>query len=358
MTSNASIYASNFLHSGSNPTQYMSKLASKLNGINASLVNPIYQTTDFNGNHVFQFDIANSSGQYGGTLTMPVNMQNGNCVLVGDQLPFSINVSSTFYYHARVTSTGSLDTTTYPAVSTPLTAGIVINAGSDGFNNSTFPDTYNGTTVDQVAFDFCDQNMCNSSNNTISIFTMYKGSNNSGYYYTPNNTNTIPLKSYASLGITTPLQFYNGNPYPIRVRMYSCPSSGCQLLNTTFISINGEYITQSDLTNVHLPAITNIGSILGTATGTTSNQVFTFNTPAGVIIQTATMSVVNASVNNGIVAGTSDYVLGSPSSITINQEINANGTADSYRGIKLTGSTSTGLQFQVKYVYSTSPYST
>ena len=362
ITTNAGLYASNFLSSGLNSSQYMSKLANRLNGMTATLVNPIFQNIDFNGNYVFQFDIANAANQYGGTLTMPVNMQNGSCVLVGDQLPFKISVNSSFVYDARVSSTGSLDTSTYPAVSTPLTAGIIVGAGGDGFGNTSFPDTYNGTTIAQITLDFCDQSMCSSPSNTTPIFSMVKSYNNSGYYYTPNNTNTIPLKSYTSLGINSRTQFYNGNSNPIRVRMYSCQNNNCntpQLLLTTFIPIIGEYISSSDISSIQLPTVTNAGSILGTQTSTSTAQTLQLNTSTGLIIQSISMTTVNSTVNNGVETDTSIYVLGNSStSVTINQPINANGTADSYRSISINGNSSTGLPFNVKYVYSISPYST
>lgn len=349
-TFNANLYDANFLNSGLGAQSYNSNFYSKLNGINASFNTPLFVGQDVNNNYIFQFYVFNNtSNQYAGTQSMAFKLNSaGNCVMAGDQLPFWIQVNSQITYNTRINGLmGGLSTPAADsgAITAAPVAGIYFKAGGDSFGNSAALDnvTVNGNnfTIQTLKFYLCDaSNSCNTP-----LITMTKGGNNNGYYYTPNNLNTLPIVSYSSLGISSAATFYNGNPNPIKVDMLD--SNGINR-GTTYLKIKGSYISPSELQAITLPSVSNAADILNTQRDLV-NPTLNLSTPAGTIVQAVSLT---SGPNNGTPTTSSVFVLSSSSTSTVISKTISAGN-DSYRSIQLNGSTSTGKPIAIKYVFST-----
>ena len=353
-TYNPGLYSSDFLNSGLTSRDYSAALAAKLNLVNASFHSPIFIGQDDSSNFVFQYVVFNDDTRtYAGTQSMSFKLSNGNCVMVGDQLPFWIQAISqiTYYTRANGTFNGNPTPAGLPSVVTPQPiTGIYFKAGGDSFGNSSAldnvvtpgsPPVVTNTTIQSLEFSLCDaSNVCSST-----IMTMQKGPNNNGFYYVPNGVNTIPVVKYSDLGLNTPASFYNGNPNPIKVVL---KDSHGTVYGTRHIKIKGGYIADSELQSLTLPSVANAAAILNTQS-TLTNPTLSINIPAGTLIQAVS---VFSGPNNGTVSGTSSFILsGSNNQTTINKTINA--STDDYRSISLNGSTISGRPISIKYVFST-----
>lgn len=349
-TFNANLYDINFLNSGLNAQSYNSNFYSRLNGISASFNTPLFVGQDVNNNYIFQFYVYNNSAnQYAGTQSMAFKLNSaGNCVMAGDLLPFWIQVNSQITYNTRVNGTfggSSTPAGDSGAITASPVAGIYFKAGGDSFGNSGALNnvTVNGSpvTIQTIKFYLCDaSNSCNTP-----LITMFKGGNNNGYYYTPNNLNTLPIVSYSSLGITSAATFYNGNPNPIKVTMLDGNGT---IQGTTYLKIKGAYISPSELQAITLPSVSNASDILN-AQRDLINPALNLNIPTGTIVQSVSLT---SGPNSGTPTTNAVFVLSSSStSTTMNKTISA--SSDSYRSIQLNGSTSTGKPISIKYVFST-----
>ena len=349
-TFNSSLYDDNFLNSGLSAQSYNSNFYSKLNGINASFNTPLFIGQDVNGNYIFQFYVYNTTtNQYAGTQSMAFKLNGaGSCVIAGDQLPFWIQVSSQITYNTRINGTfGGAPTPTANAgtVTTAPIAGIYFKAGGDSFGNSAALDNVSVSgspiTIQTLQFYLCDaNNICNTP-----LITMTKGSSNNGYYYTPNNVNTLPIVSYSSLGITSATSFYNGNPNPIKVVMRDSANA---VQATTYLKIKGAYISPSELQAINLPSVSNVSDILNTQSDL-ANPTLNLAIPTGSIIQSVSLT---SGSNSGAPTTNSIFVLSSSStSSTFSKTVSVSN--DNYRSIQLNGSTSTGKSIAIKYVFST-----
>jgi hypothetical protein len=353
-TYNANLYSSDFLNSGLGSRDYSAALAAKLGTVNASFHTPIYVGQDDSNNYVFQYFVFNEdSHTYAGTQSMSFKLNGGNCVMVGDQLPFWIQAISQITYYTRVNGTfnGNATPAGMPSVVTnnPIN-GIYFKAGGDGFGNSAAldnmvtrgsPPVVTGTTIQTLEFSLCDaSNTCGSN-----IMVMQKGQNNNGYYFVPNGVNTIPVVKYSDIGFTTPASFYNGNINPIKVVMKD--QSGT-VHGTRYLKIKGGFISDAEIQSLTLPSVNNAQAILNTQSNLT-NPILDIRIPAGTLIQAAS---VFSGPNNGTVSGTSVFILSSSNNqTTINKIINV--TTDDYRSISLNGSTTSGRPISIKYVFST-----
>lgn len=339
ITSDASLYASDFLNSGLDGAAYRSALASKLGNLTANFSNPIFIGTDSNSNFVFLFDYFNASNnQYVGTFTMPFKLSGSNCVMAGDQLPFWIQATSQITVQTRVDGTSDAAVTT----SSPV-RGLVFRAGGDGFGGTSVQDTVtvSGSPVTIQTLQFY---MCDASNNcTNHLMDMVKGGNNNGYYYTPNGTNTIPAISYATAGITSPNAFYNGNPNPILVKMLD---SGSTVQKQVRLKIKGGFISAAEMNSITLPSITNAQTILSTGS-TLTNPTLNLTIPNGVIVQGVSLA---SGLMSGQVSSTSKFVMsGATTTSTVSRTIDSN---TDYRSIQLNANTVSGTPISIKYVWS------
>jgi hypothetical protein len=344
----SSLFDAGFLNSGLNAQQYSSAMSNKLGSINATFNTPIYLGQDANNNYLFQFYVFNNTlKEYAGTQTMQFKLNGSNCVMAGDQLPFSFKVTSQITYYTRVS--GSFGGVSNPAAvssvvtSTPI-SGIYFNVGGDGFGDSNALDVVNSNgsavTIQTVKFYFCDSN--NNCNNHLIDLT--KGYTNNGFYYTPNGVNSLPLVDYASVGITSAASFYNGNANPIQVQMFDGNNN---LIQTSYLKLKGGFVSQNDLQAINLPSVTNAQTILNTQVDLQNPQL-NINIPSGTLVQSA--SLTNGP-SNGTPTTTNMFVLSSSSlNLTINKTISASN--DSYRSIMLNGSTTNGKPISVKYVFS------
>lgn len=345
ITSDASLYASDFLNSGLDAFAYRQAMAARFGNLAANFNNPIFIGKDANNNFVFAFDYFNaSSNQYVGTFTMPFKMSGNSCVMAGDQLPFWIQVTSQITMQTRV------DGTNDPAVTTasPI-RGLVFRAGGDGFGGTSVQNTVdvNGSpvTIQTLQFFMCDSdNVC-----TRPLMEMTKGSGNNGYYYTPNpnRKNTIPALSYTDAGIPNPAAFYNGNPNPILVKMLDKkPDESQTVLKEVRLKIRGGYISAAEMRAIDMPAVTNAQSILGAGT-TLVNPTLNISVPNGVVVQGLSLA---SGLMTGQVTSTSKFVMsGSTTTMVVPRTIDS-GT--SYRSIQLNANTVSGTPIWIKYVWS------
>ena len=336
ITTDSTLYASDFLNSGLNAQAYRQSLSAKFGGMDATFNSPIFIGTDSSNSYVFQFDYINTStNQYAGSFTIPFKIDSsGKCVMAGDQLPFFIQVTSQITVQTRVDGTSNAAATT----SSPV-RGLVFKAGGDASVQDTV--TVNGSPVTIKSLQFY---MCDSSNNCSNrLMDMVKGTNNNGYYYTPNGVNTIPVIGYSTAGINTPDAFYNGNVNPILVKMID---SGGIEQKRFYLKIKGSYITAAEMNAITLPSITNAQAILGTS-GALVNPSLTINVPTGTIVQSVSLA---SGLVSGQVTGTSKFVLsGTSLSTAINRTIDS---SSDYRSIQLSASTTSGTPISIKYVWS------
>jgi hypothetical protein len=353
-TYNSGLYDASFLNSGLTSQAYSSAMAAKLSGVSASFNTPIYVGQDANNNHIFQFFVFNNgTNQYAGTQSMSFKSSGGNnCVMVGDQLSFWIQVSSQITSYTRVDGSfaGAQNPAGSPSVVTaaPIT-GLYFKAGGDGFGNSGAldnlvnqgsPPVATATTIQRLQFNLCDaSNNCNTP-----LIELRKGNANNGFYYVPSNVNTIPVVSYSSINLNSPTSFYNGNANPIQVKMLDGNNTVQQ---TTYLKIRGGFISQAELQAVTLPSVSNATSILNTQSNLSAPSL-SINIPTGTIVQSISLT---SGPNNGTPTTSSAFVLSTSSlSSTMNQSINV--ATDNYRSIMLNGSTATGKPISVKYVFS------
>lgn len=355
-TYNSSLYDPSFLNSGLTSQSYSSAMAAKFTGVSASFNTPIYIGQDANHNYIFQFFVFNNStNRYAGTISMAFKSSgSNNCVMVGDQLSFWIQVSSQITSYTRVDGTfgGSQNPAGSPSVVTtaPIT-GLYFKAGGDGFGNNGAldnlvnpgsPPTPTATTIQKLQFNLCDaSNNCNTP-----LIELRKGQNNNGFYYVPNNVNTIPVVSYSSIGLNSAASFYNGNTNPIQVKLLDGNNTVQQI---TYLKIKGMFISQEELHAVTLPSVSNVINILNTQSNLLAPSL-SINIPTGTIVQSVSLT---SGPNSGNPATAAAFILGTSSlSSTINQQINA--STDNYRSIMLNGSTTSGKSISIKYVFSSS----
>jgi hypothetical protein len=339
MTSDSAIYASDFLNAGLNAQGYMAGLAGLFSGKSVTFKNPLYVGSDANNNYVFQFDYYDSADNtYVGGMSTPFKLDvNGKCVLAGDQLPFTIQVFSQIFAQSRV------DGTSNPAVTTssPL-RGLIFRAGGDGFGGqgtATVKVNGNDVTITKLQFLMCDSNQTCSA----PMIEMVKAVTNSGFYYTPGNVNTLPVKDYSSVGINSSSDFYNGNPNPVVVKMFDANNVEQKRVS---LKIRGGYISGADMNSLNLPSVTNAQAILSTQS-TLVDPSLALNIPTGFIAQSASIS---SGLASGKVSGTSKFVLSATaSSIVVPRTLNP---SDTYRAITLTSNTTGGISVFHKYVWS------
>ncbi len=340
ITSNPLRYAPDFLNSGLDGAAYRQALAAKLGGLSAAFNNPIFVGTDANDNYVFQFDYLNASNnQYAGSFSMPFKLNSAReCVMAGDQLPFQIQAASQITAQIRVDGTNEAAVTT----ATPI-RGLVFRAGGDGFGGTSVQNTVtvDGSPVQIWTLQFF---LCDANNDCSKLLMeMVKGSNNNGFYYTPNGVNTIPAISYRTAGLASAEAFYNGNPRPILVKMLDQNS---MVRKQARINVRGAFISEREMTALSLPSVTNAQALLG-ASGSTVNPQLDLNIPNGVLVQ-------GVSVSSGLVSGqvtsTPKFVLrGASGSFTVSRTITSDST---YRSIQLGASTTGGAIIAIKYVWS------
>jgi hypothetical protein len=350
ISSNSSLYSSNFLNSGLNSTNFMQAMTAKFNGISANFLNPTYLGTDANNNYVFQYDLYNTTtNQFAGRSTIPVNVVGGNCVLVGDQLPFWIQVGSQIVGVVRVDSThnanGSAVETGGSANNPNLVVGLKFSGGGDGMGGNSVQDTVtvNGSpvTIQKTNFSFC-----NSLSICSSLISMTKSYSGTGYYYTPGGVNTIPVESYSAAGITSPSLYYNSNTAPIKVDLLD---SNNAIQKTVNLRVSGTYINSNGLSGASLPSVSNATSILST-NSLLVNPTLTLNIPSGMTVQSVTLS---SGPSNGTVTNVTQMVLSSSNTNqTVTKTIDP--STDTYRSITINGNTHSGIPFSIKYVYAPS----
>lgn len=341
MANDTSLYASDFLNSGLDAVGYRQALASKFGGLNANFSNPVFVGADFNNNFVFVFDYFNaSSNQYVGSFSMPFKMSGGSCVMAGDQLPFWIQATSQITVQTRVDGTNDSAVTTASPV-----RGLVFRAGGDGFGGTGVQNTVTvdgaPVTIQTLQFYMCDAN--NSCTNHL--MDMTKGGNNNGYYYTPNNVNTIPVISYATAGINTPNAFYNGNPNPILVKMLDSNSA---VQKQVRLKIRGGYISASEMNAITLPSISNAQTVLST-NATLVNPTLNLTVPRGIVVQGLSLA---SGLTSGQVTSTSKFVMsGATTAVNVSRTIDV---SSDYRSIQLNANTVSGTPIWIKYVWSPS----
>ncbi len=341
LTSDASLYASDFLNSGLNAAAYRQAMASRFAGLSAHFTNPAFIGKDASDNFVFSFDYFNQSGnQYVGSFLMPFKLSAGQCVMAGDQLPFSVQVTSQITLQTRV------DGTNDPAVTTATPVrGLVFRAGGDGFGGTGVQNTVlvggSPVTIETLKFFLCDAN----NNCSRPLIDMVKGYNNNGYYYTPNGVNTIPTISYALAGLATPAEFYNGNPRPILVQMLD---GGGTVQKAVRLRVRGGYISQAEMAAISLPAVTNAQALLA-GSGSVTNPVLNLNIPNGIIVQGVSVASGDVSAQ---VTSTPRFVLsGTSTTAAVQRVIDA---ASTYRSIQMNANTVGGTPIWIKYVWSPS----
>ena len=341
ITSDASLYASDFLQSGLSGAQYRTSLASKFGTNSATFHSPIFIGTDFSNNFVFQFDYLNAAThEYVGSMSLPFKLEANRCVMAGDQLPFWIQVTSQITAQTRVDGTNS------PAVTTASPVrGLDFRAGGDGLGGQTVQNTLipagGGSPVTIATLQFY---LCNANDNCSQhLMDMVKGSTNNGYYYIVNGENTIPVVSYTSAGINSAGTFYNGNPKPILVKMLDANGT---VQRTVRLRVRGGFITAAEMSAIAMPSITNAQTILSTQS-TIINPSLAMSIPTGTVVQSLSLS---SGLMIGQVTTTSKFVMSSQSgSTTIPRTLDA---ATDYRSIFMGASTTGGIPMSLKYVWS------
>jgi hypothetical protein len=326
LTSNANLYSASFLTNGQSASQYMASMASLYSGVSVSFNVPLYVGKDGNGNYLFKFSIVDStSNKFLANALMPFNLDaSGNCVLVGNQLPFSISVTSQILNQSRVDGTSNPNAITIGAVT-----GLYFQA-----SGSSTP-TYQGVAVKALSFDYCDANA-----SCTHLVDMGKGATNNGFYFA---NNPVPILSYSSVGLTS-ANFYNGNPNPIKVTLKD--ANGIAIGNPQYLKVTGRFIADSELSAITIPSISNATALLTTSTDIVS-PVINYTTNSGLV---ATYASLSHGLVSGQVSGTTQMILSPISgSTTFTDTISA---TDTYRSLILNSNIPGGGIMRVKYVWS------
>jgi hypothetical protein len=329
LTTDAALYSASFLNNGQAASQYMSSTATAYSGLSVSFNTPLYIGQDGNGNYLFKFSIVDStSNKFITNTAMPFNLDaGGNCVLVGNQLPFAVTVSSLVLNQVRVDGTSNPSAVTNGAVT-----GLFFQAGGSSIVQA----VYQGVAVKTLSFDYCDLNA-----NCTPLVDMQKGATNNGFYFAGN---PVPLLSYSSVGMTS-ANFYNGNANPIKVTFKD--ASGNAIGNPINLKVNGRFISDTELASITVPSITNATALLSTATDLVSPTI-NYATNSGFVVTSATLT---HGAFTGQTAGTAQMILSRTSGSTvINDTINA--TTDTYRSLVLGSNIPGGGIMRTKYVWS------
>ena len=351
ITTDATLYHPNFLNAGLQAASYRTALAGRLGAVSATFNAPTFAGRDANGNYLFQFFLYNTAtNQYAGAMMMAFNTDSdGHCLMIGDQLPFWIQVGSQITFQPRVddSNMGTVAAvTTQTGGQYAAVAGLFFKASGDSFghsNQAMYDITVSGTpySIRTLQFNLCDANQTCSHLLDMKMAT----SNYSGFYYIANSTNTLPALSYAAAGIQSASDFYNGNPDPIQVKMLDETDT---VRKTVYLKLRGPYVSPASaiLTSAALPAVTNARAVLSTVTNL-PNPSLSVNIPAGTLVQSISLT---SGPSNGSPVTTARFVLsGSSISVPIGATIDA--TTDTYRSLAIGGSTTGGIPIYIKYVW-------
>jgi len=251
LSTNASLYSSSFLNNGRTGAQYMAQAAGPFTGSTVSFNTPTYAGTDSNGNHLFQFfAFSTTYNTYLATITLPMNVENGNCVFEGNKLPFTLSARSTVWNQVRVDGAGTPQNTTSGPV-----AGLYFQASS-GLGTP----MYGTTAVASVSFQY--------GSGTPVVMTLDSTRN---AFYLANHV--VPIVKYSDLGIMSAAQFYNGNANPVKVVLLD---SNQQPLATFNLKASGGYTSDpSLLVAANLPALTSPGDLLSQSSVTSGTVNYT-----------------------------------------------------------------------------------
>jgi hypothetical protein len=170
---------------------------------------------------------------------------------------------------------------------------------------------------------------------------MQKGASNNGFYFA---NNPVPILSYSSAGLTS-ASFYNGNPNPVKVTFKD--AGGSQIGSALYLKINGRFISDTELSAITVPAITNATALLATTTDIASPAI-SYSTSSGFVVTSATLT---HGAYTGQTVGTSQMILSPLSgSATIADTIIA--ATDTYRSLVLNSNIPGGGIMRTKYVWS------
>jgi hypothetical protein len=273
LTTDSSLYSNSFLNSGMNTATYKSAMATKFGSGTYSFQMPIFLGKDGNNNFLFSYTVFNSAtNSYWNDFTMAYD---SSCLMVGNQFPFDIMASPMVSAEYRV------DLTNNPSPSSNVTStpvsGLWFKVGSDSQ-----PVVYAGATPAKAKFELCD-----NSSNCSQIATMNYGGGGTFFHMDSSNytngtdysfLNLVPYSSIQNLN------FYNGNPNPIKVTFYDAQNA--QLGSPVKIKMFGDIIPQSVVTNLTMPTVTNASDILNNIP---ANPTLSFSTNSGIVVAAVTV---------------------------------------------------------------------
>jgi hypothetical protein len=210
--------------------------------------------------------------------------------------------------------------------------------------------TYNGTVVRSAAFSFCD-----TLGHCTTPVVMRKNTMNDGFYLPGTISAKIPMLSYSSLGITSSSQFYNGNPNPIKVVLCSDSFGTTSISNPIFIKISGGgYISDTVLSSLTLPSITNAATLLNASSGVTKPTI-NYTVPTGFLVSSVnSLHGAGTSITTTAITSTTQMILSTTDgSVTLQNDTFPGNNTYYYRGLQFTTYTSGGLlPVTIKYVAS------
>jgi len=356
---NASLYSTGFFDSGLDAAGYRNALQdlikTKYSGISAAIYRPRFINVDSNGNYLFLvgvFNTTNNTYLFGKSFYLKA--EGGKCVMVGDQFPFSVSAST------LVASWNRVDGTSTTSAARAL-GGITANAASvDSFGNilvrsidSNNLPIFTDATGATLPVKSLSLSWCNTNNECLQMMTLNLKRWGSFEDDTSSRVAGV-FKSFSYLGISSPDIFYNGNPYPVEVKMLGDNSIELKKIRLPII---GNYISSNEEKVITLPSITNPTTLLTSVT--TDSTIFNVNVPSGDLLQGATLQLlsINSIGQPYFSNNASATSVGINATYPVTQVTISKGMSDqfAYRAITLNGTGKITNPFRYKLTYFWSP---
>jgi hypothetical protein len=266
----AADFDSTFLWNGNNATTFMSMFS----GSTFKFGLPVFLGIDANSNYLFNLTVFNSTTNASITaLNLPLKLNAGNCVFVGNQFPFEVTVQPAIKSEMRVDGT-----TTSPNVTTSPVAGFEVQLGGNSGSGGAVPaNTWGGTQIASARVDVCDASSTCTVLATLTAPT-------SGVFTIDASSYTGTNYSFLNLIPNPGFPLINGVPDPIKISFFStapAPTTGGTTIGVLHTRVDGPAFTTSEQAAITMPSATNATTLLSAST--TTNPTVNYDSGSAVV---------------------------------------------------------------------------
>ena len=271
LASDNTVYDPNFLNAGLARDDFKSFVSTAVNRYASfKFAMPTFTGTDGNGNLSFNVMLVNTTtNKYVADLLMTLKKNtSGNCVMVGDQYPFSMTIQPAIKKMIRAdeyAKTGVLATDVGNHVVDPAINGIEIMIGAtDNSNNvNTTTGKPGGSQINSVRVDIC--NKAEACRNLATMSSQNKPNNKGNFRIDGSDYNFINM-------MPTPagnFSLYSDSKNPIKVTFFSSATAPRLVTDNTnkvgnslYAKSLGEVFSANEFANITLPSSTNASTVL------------------------------------------------------------------------------------------------